>query len=61
PLASILYSVQAASAITDTLICGKFVKRNGKLMLNEREIVENASHCAKEIYTRGKGTTKLYF
>ena len=61
PLAAILYSAQAASAITDTLICGKFVKRNGKLMLNEREIVENASHCAKEIYTRGKGTTKLYF
>jgi len=61
PLAAILYSAQASASITDTLVCGQFVKKDGKLLLNEDEIVENASRCAKEIYRRGKGTSQLYF
>ena len=43
------------------MIDGKFVKRNGKLAFDEKEIITNASACAKEIYARGRGVTKLYF
>ena len=61
PLAAIIYSVQPAINITDTVINGEFVKRNGQLMVDEDEIVSMASKCAKEIYARGKGQSNLYF
>lgn len=61
PLAAIIYSAQASSDITDVMIGGKFVKRNGKLTFDQNEIIEHASRCAKEIYKRGKGVSKLYF
>ena len=43
------------------MINGKFVKRGGKLAFDEKEIIEKASACAKDIYARGRGVTKLYF
>ncbi|MBQ8604289.1 MAG: amidohydrolase family protein [Oscillospiraceae bacterium] len=61
PLAAIIYSSVPSVNITDVMINGKFVKRNGKLAFDEKEIVEKASACAKEIYARGRGVTKLYF
>ena len=61
PLASILYSAIPSVNITDTLINGTFVKRNGQLVVDEKEIVDQACKCAKEIYARGKGKSKLYF
>ena len=61
PLAAIIYSAVPAVSITDVMIDGKFVKRNGKLAFDEKEIIKNASACAKEIYARGRGVTKLYF
>ena len=61
PLAAILYSAQPAINITDTIIHGEFVKRSGKLVMNEKEVIEHASECAREIYQRGKGESKLYF
>ncbi|MGN1344765.1 MAG: amidohydrolase family protein [Traorella sp.] len=61
PLASILYSTQLSTHICDTLIQGEFVKRNGQLVIDEKDIVAHANQCAKEIYRRGKGQSKLYF
>ncbi|MEG1896152.1 MAG: amidohydrolase [Oscillospiraceae bacterium] len=61
PLASIIYSANAATNITDTIINGKFIKRHGKLTFDTTEVVKNASRCAKEIYKRGKGKSSLYF
>ncbi len=61
PLAAILYSVQPAAHITDTIVRGKFVKKDGKLLLDEKEISQQASRCAKEIYVRGKGKSELHF
>ena len=61
PLAAILYSAHPAINITDTLINGNFVKRNGQLIVDVEKTVQKASKCAKEIYQRGKGQSKLYF
>ncbi len=61
PLAAIIYSSVPSVNITDVMINGKFVKRDGKLAFDEKEIIEKASACAKEIYARGRGVTKLYF
>ena len=61
PLAAILYSAQPSVHITDTLVHGQFVKKDGRLLLNEKEIVEKAVQCAKEIYARGKGESQLHF
>lgn len=61
PLAAILYSAHPAINITDTLISGEFVKKDGQLILNEKEIIQQAKQCAKEIYIRGKGQAKIYF
>lgn len=61
PLASIIYSAVPSVNITDVMVNGKFVKRGGKLVFGTDEIIKNASACAKEIYARGKGKTKLYF
>ena len=61
PLAAILYSVQPAINITDTIINGQFVKKDGSLIMDEKEVVSMASQCAKEIYQRGKGQSKIFF
>ena len=61
PLAAIIYSAVPSVNITDVMINGRFVKRDGKLAFDEKEIIANASACAKEIYARGRGVTKLYF
>ena len=61
PLAAIIYSAVPSVNITDVMINGEFVKKDGKLAFDEREIIKNASACAKEIYARGRGVTKLYF
>ena len=61
PLAAIIYSAVPSVNITDVMINGKFVKKDGKLVFDEKEIIKNASACAKEIYARGRGVTKLYF
>lgn len=61
PLAAILYSAQPAIHITETLIQGEFVKKDGKLLVDEAEISSQASRCAKEIYARGKGQSELHF
>ncbi len=61
PLASIIYSAVPSVNITDVMINGKFVKRNGKLKFDEKDIIKNASKCAKDIYVRGKGVSKIYF
>lgn len=61
PLAAILYSVQPSVHITDTMVHGQFVKKDGKLLLDTEEIIEKSVQCAKEIYARGKGESQLHF
>ncbi len=61
PLAAIIYSAVPSVNITDVIINGKFVKKNGQLVFDTKEIIDNAQRCAKAIYERGRGMTKLYF
>ncbi len=61
PLAAIIYSSSPAVNITDVLVNGKFLKKDGKLIINYEEIIKEASNRAKEIYKRGKGETDLSF
>lgn len=61
PLAAILYSAIPSLNITDTIINGQFVKRDGKLLIDENEIIKEAQKCAKDIYNRGKGQANIYF
>ncbi len=61
PLAAIIYSASAKGNITDVLVSGEFIKKDGKLQLDYKSIIKNASECAKEIYNRGRGKTDLSF
>lgn len=61
PLASIIYSATPATNITHTMVNGKFVKRNGELCFDTKDILSNAARCASDIYKRGKGNSSLYF
>ena len=61
PLAAIIYSSVPSVNIKTVIVNGRFAKKDGKLSFDEKEIIKNASACAKEIYKRGKGKTKLYF
>ena len=61
PLAAIIYSSVPSVNIKTVIVNGRFAKKDGKLCFDEKEIIKNASACAKEIYKRGKGKTKLYF
>ena len=60
PLAAILYSAGSGN-IRHTLVAGKFVKRDGKLLCGTAEALENADRCARGITVRGKGVSRLYF
>ena len=59
-LAAILYSAGSGN-IRHTLVAGKFVKRDGKLLCGTAEALENADRCARGITVRGKGVSRLYF
>ncbi len=61
PLAAIIYSASAKGNITDVLINGEFIKKDGELQLDYKTITLNASDCAKEIYKRGRGKSDLSF
>ena len=60
PLAAILYSADHTN-IRHTLVDGRFVKRDGALLLDTHAILAEASRCAAAIGRRGKGESKLYF
>jgi 5-methylthioadenosine/S-adenosylhomocysteine deaminase len=60
PLAAIIYSSDARNVL-HSVIDGRFVKRDGKLLLDVDGIVERAGSCARGILERGKGRTSLVF
>ena len=60
PLASILYSAEAKN-ITHTMVAGKFLKKDSKVLMDVDNIVSNANRCAKELFKRGKGDAIVTF
>lgn len=60
PLASIIYSAGAEN-ITHSMIGGKFVKKDGKLLLDVEDIKKEARERAAVILAKGKGGSKLAF
>ncbi len=60
PLAAILYSADSRH-IRDSLIAGRFVKRNGKVLGDTAAVCEEARVRAMDILRRGKGETRLVF
>ena len=60
PIASILYSVQAQH-ITHTMVAGKFLKKDGQVLLDMKDLYANASRCANALHERGKGKAIVRF
>lgn len=60
PLAAILYSAGPEN-ILHTIAAGSFLKRDGRLLLDREELLENVSRCAFALHKRGKGKTNLKF
>lgn len=54
PLASILYSANSSNVLY-TLVEGEFVKYDGKIMLNENEVLNKITEIQAELLERGKG------
>lgn len=61
PLAAIIYSAVPRINITDVMIDGKFLKRNGELIFDMNDILSRSNLCAKEVYARGKGQAEIFF
>lgn len=60
PLASIIYSSDSKNII-HTIVDGKFVKRDGKVLVDTEYIVKKAYEHSLNIIGRGKGNTKIIF
>ncbi|WRS28690.1 amidohydrolase family protein [Oscillospiraceae bacterium MB08-C2-2] len=60
PIASILYSA-GAQQVVHTMVAGKFLKKDGQVLLDMDELCTNASRCAKDLYERGKGEAIVHF
>jgi len=60
PLAALIYSADARNA-EHVMIAGEFVKQDGRLKLDTKEIVREAKKRARGILKKGKGSTKLVF
>jgi 5-methylthioadenosine/S-adenosylhomocysteine deaminase len=54
PVASILYSSNSSNVLY-TMVEGEFLKYDGKLMLNENEVLNKISEIQSELLERGKG------
>lgn len=60
PLASIIYSADASN-IEYSMVAGKFVKKNGNVLLDEENILKNVNRIKDEILERGKGKTDINY
>jgi 5-methylthioadenosine/S-adenosylhomocysteine deaminase len=60
PLASIIYSSDSTN-IMHLLVDGKFVKRDGRVLVDTDYIVKKAYEHSMDIIRRGKGNTKIIF
>lgn len=60
PLASIIYSSDSNNIIHN-IIDGRFVKKDGRVLVDTEYIVKKAYECSMDIIRRGKGNTKIIF
>ena len=60
PLGAILYS-SGSDNIIHSMINGNFVKKDGRLIIDTKAILEHAKERATAILKKGKGKTKLVF
>lgn len=60
PLASLIYSSDARNA-EHVVIAGEFVKQDGQLKLDTKEIIREAKERVRGILQKGRGSTKLVF
>lgn len=60
PITTILYSSNASN-VHHSIINGQFVKRDGQLSYDQREIMKEVKSRVAAIMKRGKGDTKLVF
>ncbi|KGK88819.1 amidohydrolase family protein [Clostridium sp. HMP27] len=60
PLTSIIYSSESKN-ILHSIVEGKFVKRNGKVVLKNTSLWNEIERTSKEILSKGKGTNKISY
>lgn len=60
PLASIIYSADSKN-IVHTMVGGKFLKKDGRVLVDTEYIVKEAYKHSLDIIRRGKGNTKIIF
>jgi len=60
PLAAIIYSANAQN-ITHTMVAGKFLKKDGKVVVDKEETVNKLILASQEILSVGKGKTSIVF
>jgi 5-methylthioadenosine/S-adenosylhomocysteine deaminase len=60
PLAAIIYSADSKN-IVHTIVDGKFVKRDGKVLLDTDTIIREIYSHSRNILKRGKGNTKIIY
>ncbi|MEG2073965.1 MAG: amidohydrolase family protein [Angelakisella sp.] len=61
PLAAIIYSAHPRTNILHTLVDGKFVKRDGKLLTDTASLLGEVKAAAAQIIARGKGESEVKF
>jgi 5-methylthioadenosine/S-adenosylhomocysteine deaminase len=61
PLIAILYSACPSRDITDVLVGGKFVKKDGNVQMETAPLVREAERRAEEITIRGQGKSRISF
>lgn len=60
PLAAILYSADRGNVL-HTVVAGRFVKRDGRLVQDTAPLLAEAARCAQALSIRGKGVSRLFF
>lgn len=60
PLTSIIYSSDSTN-VKSTMVQGKFLKFNGELQQDVKEIIKNAGELQENLLARGKGQSKVKY
>ena len=60
PVTSILYSSSSRN-VRYTMVEGKFLKYDGRLVLNQEELLQEAADAQKALLSRGKGKANVSY
>ena len=60
PISAILYSSSSRN-VRYTMVGGDFLKYDGKLGIDERELMERAVSLQKALLARGKGKAEIFY